>query len=129
MRVLILSTTTGYQVRSFGDSAARIGIDLIFATDRCHNLDDPWRDDAVAVRFHEEESSLRAILKAVSKKPIDGVLAVGDRPVVLAARTAQALRLRGNPPDGVAASVNKKVARQRFADARLPVPWFFDAPV
>ena len=47
-RVLILSTTTGYQLRSFGEAATKAGIDLMFATDRCHQLDDPWRDAAVA---------------------------------------------------------------------------------
>ena len=31
----------------------------MFATDRCHQLDDPWRDAAMAVRFHEEAGSLR----------------------------------------------------------------------
>ncbi len=127
MRVLILSTTTGYQLRSFGESAERIGLELTFATDRCHKLEDPWRDDAVAVRFHEEDASLRAILEAAEAKPIDGVVAVGDRPVVLAARAAQALGVRGNPPEAAAASVNKKLARARFAAAGLPVPWFFEA--
>jgi biotin carboxylase len=128
MRVLILSTTTGYQLRSFGESAARIGLDLTFATDRCHRLDDPWRDEAVAVRFHEEEASLRAIVDAARARPIDGVIAVGDRPVTLAARVADALHLRGNSIDAVAASVNKKLAHVRFAAAGLPVPWFFEAP-
>jgi hypothetical protein len=127
MRVLILSTTTGYQLRSFGDSAERIGVDLTFATDRCRTLEDPWRDDAVAVRFHEEDASLHAILDAAQAKPLDGVVAVGDRPVVLAARAAQALGLRGNLPEAAAASVNKKLARARFAAAGLPVPWFFEA--
>jgi len=125
-RVLILSTTTGYQLRSFGDAAERAGIDLIFATDRCHRLDDPWRDAAVPVRFHEEDASLRAIVDAARARPIDGVLAVGDRPVVLAARAAQALGLPGNPPEAAAASANKRLVRQRFAAAGLPVPWFFD---
>jgi biotin carboxylase len=129
MRVLILSTTTGYQLRSFGESARRMGIELTFATDRCRNLDDPWRDDAVPIRFHEEDASLRAILAAAAAKPVHGVIAVGDRPVVLASRAAQALGLRGNPPQAAAASVNKRLARIRFADAGLPVPWFFEAPV
>jgi biotin carboxylase len=129
MRVLILSTTTGYQLRSFGESAQRIGLELTFATDRCRTLDDPWRDDAVAVRFHEEAASLQSIVAAARRRPIDGVIAVGDRPVVLAARAAQALGLRGNPPDAVAASVNKKLAHVRFVDAGLPVPWFFEAAV
>src|SRR5688500_17888528 len=124
-RALILSTTTGYQLRSFGEAAQRTGIDLMFATDRCHRLDDPWRDSAVAVRFHEEEASLEAIVKAAAAAPIDGVIAVGDRPVVLAARAAQALGVRGNPPDGAAASVNKRLSRAAFARAGLPVPWFF----
>jgi hypothetical protein len=128
MRVLILSTTTGYQLRSFGDSAERIGIALTFATDRCHKLENPWRDEAIAVRFHDEDASLRAIVEAARTRPIDGVIAVGDRPVVLAARAAQALRLRANPLDAVAASVNKKLAHVRFAEAGLPVPWFFEAP-
>jgi biotin carboxylase len=125
-RALILSTTTGYQLRSFGEAAERAGIDLMFATDRCHRLDDPWRDAAVAVRFHEEDSSLRAIVAAARRRPVNGVIAVGDRPVVLAARAADALGLPGNPPAAAAASVNKKQSREAFAGAGLPVPWFFE---
>src|SRR5262245_40922878 len=126
-RVLILSTTTGYQLRSFGDAAATAGIDLMFATDRCHQLDDPWRDAAVAVRFHEEDASLAAVVKAATTRRIDGVIAVGDRPVVLAARIAEELCVSGNPVTAAAASVNKLLSRQRLANADLPVPWFFEA--
>ena len=128
-RVLILSTTTGYQLRSFDDAALKTGIDLMFATDRCHQLDDPWRDRAVAVRFHEEESSLRAVVEAAAVRRIDGVIAVGDRPVVLAARIAQELCIAGNTVTAAAASVNKLLSRRRLATAGLPVPWFFDANV
>jgi biotin carboxylase len=128
-RVLILSTTTGYQLRSFGDAAVKTGIDLMFATDRCHQLDDPWRDRAVAVRFHEEDSSLRAVVEAAAVRRIDGVIAVGDRPVVLAARIAQELCIAGNTVTAAAASVNKLLSRRRLANAGLPVPWFFDANV
>src|SRR5262245_61580169 len=128
-RVLILSTTTGYQLRSFGDAAARSGIDLMFATDRCHQLDDPWRDRAVAVRFHEEGSSVRAVVEAAAARRIDGVIAVGDRPVVLAARIAEELCIAGNTVTAATASVNKLLSRRRLADFGLPVPWFFDANV
>ena len=55
MRVLILSTTTGYQLRAFDDAAKSLGYELAFATDRCKSLDDPWRDHAVAVKFHDAE--------------------------------------------------------------------------
>ena len=128
-RVLLLSTTTGYQLRSFNDAADRLGIDLVFATDRCHQLEDPWRDRAVAVRFHKEEASLAAILAEARRAPIDGVLAVGDRPVVLAARVADRLGLPGHPPHAAAASANKRETRARFARAGLLAPWNFTLPL
>ena len=128
MRVLLLSTTTGYQLRSFGESAERLGIELMLATDRCQQLEDPWQDGAVPVRFHEEDSSLAGILEAAKARPLDGVLAVGDRPTVLAARVAEALRLRGNPAAAADATRNKKLMRQRFAAANLMVPWFLEVP-
>jgi biotin carboxylase len=121
-RVILLSTTTGYQLRSFGDAAERVGVELIFGTDRCHQLDDPWRDRAVAVRFHDEESSLDAVVRAVADAPVQGVVAVGDRPTVLAARIAERLGLPGNPPDAAAASGNKRATRERFAAYGLNTP-------
>jgi biotin carboxylase len=123
-RVLILSTTTGYQLRSFGDAAKELGIELVFATDRCHALDDPWRDGAVAIRFHEEDAAVETVVAAAARRPLHGVLAVGDRPVVLAARIAEALGLPGNPPHAARASANKRLARETLHGAGLRVPEF-----
>ena len=87
-RVLLFATTTGYQTRAFGDAAARLGVDLVFATDRCHMLEDPWQDGAIPIRFHEEQASVDAILEVAQTRPFDGILVVGDRPTVIAARAA-----------------------------------------
>jgi biotin carboxylase len=125
-RVLLLSTTTGYQLRSFNDAAEQLGIELVFATDRCQQLDDPWRDRAIAVRFHEEAPSLEEIVR---ESPFHGVLAVGDRPAILAARVAERLGLPGNPPDAAAASSNKLEARRRLTAAGLAVPSYFTLPI
>ena len=46
----------------------------MFATDRCHQLDDPWRDKAVAVRFHEEDASLDAIVRARIIQDVAGLV-------------------------------------------------------
>jgi biotin carboxylase len=129
VRILLLSTTTGYQLRSFGEAAERLGIELVFATDRCHTLDDPWQDAAVPVRFDDLEGSIAGVVEAAGHRPIDGVVVVGDRPVLLAAHIAGALGLRGNPPEAAAASVNKVLARERFASAGLIAPWHFTVPV
>jgi len=123
-RVLLLSTTTGYQIRAFGEAAERLGVELVFATDRCRHLDDPWRDRAIAVRFHEEAQSVDAIEAAARAAPIDGLLAVGDRPTVLAALAAERLGLPGHPPDAARAASNKRLARERMRAAGLPSPWF-----
>jgi biotin carboxylase len=128
-RILLLSATTGYQLRAFGNAASRLGFELMFATDRCHRLDDPWRDRAVPVRFHEPDVSLAAILRSAEERPIDGVIAVGDRPTVLAAEVASALGLPGNPADAARASTNKRATRERLAAAGLPAPWFFTMPL
>lgn len=125
MRVLILSTTTGYQLRSFGAAAQKLGVELMFATDRCHTLEDPWQDGALPVRFDDEDASIEAARAAAVERTIDGVIAVGDRPVVLAARIARALDLPGHSPAAAAASTNKLLARACFARAGLLTPWHF----
>ena len=128
MRVLLLSTTTGYQLRSFGAAAERLGIELVLATDRCHHLEDPWRDGAIPVRFYDDDGSLEAIEAAARQRPIDGVIAVGDRPTTLAARAAEALGLPGNPVAAAEITRSKRAMRRAFTAARLEVPWFIDLP-
>jgi biotin carboxylase len=126
-RVLLFATTTGYQIRSFSDAAQKVGVRLIFASDRCDQLDDPWWDHAIPVRFHDEAQSVQAVLDALRKAEatgVHGVLAVGDRPTILAAFVARALGLPGNPPAAARASRNKFESRAAFRAAGLPTPSF-----
>ena len=127
--VLLLATTTGYQIRSFGEAAQRLGVQLVFASDRCDQLEDPWSDHAIPVRFWDEAHSLQVILRACRTTPIDGILAVGDQPTILGARVAQALGLPGNPPEAVRASRNKLASRRAFKNAGLLTPAFFDVSI
>jgi biotin carboxylase len=116
-RVLLFSHTTGYQLRAFNDAAEALGIELVFATDRCHKLDDPWQDRAIPVRFYDIPASLAAIVRRARELPVDGVLAVGDRPVVLAAHAAQALGVRWHSIAGAEASTDKRRSRTALAAA------------
>jgi hypothetical protein len=128
-RVLLLAATTGYQTRAFEEAAERLGVALTYATDRCDKLDDPWADDAIPIRFHDERRSVEAILERVRSTPVDGVLTVGDRPVVIAARVAKALGLPGHPPEAADATRHKLRMRERLRGAGLPAPWFRDCPL
>ena len=128
-RVLLIATTTGYQIRSFGEAAAALGVRLVFASDRCDRLDDPWWDQAIPVRFHQEAASVDAVVAACAAAPVDGIVAVGDRPAVLAARIAHALGLPGHPPEAAAVSRNKLATREALRAAGLPTPAFFAVPI
>jgi hypothetical protein len=128
-RVLLLATTTGYQTRAFGDAAERIGVDLIFGTDRCDVLEDPWMDRAIPIRFHDESASTAAVLEATRSRPLDGVLTVGDRPTVIGARVLEALGLPGHSAEAAAVARNKRRTREALRAAGLPVPWFLTTPV
>ena len=126
-RVLVLATTTGYQTRAFGDAAEQLGVELVFATDRCHLIEDPWQDSAIAIRFYDEDASVNAIAAAAAAAPIDGVIVVGDRPTVIAARVAQKLGLPWHPPEAAAIASNKLRTRECLRAAGLPVPFFLPA--
>lgn len=128
-RVLLLAATTGYQIRAFGDAAERLGVELIFATDRCGVLDDPWRDRAIALHFHEVRESVAAIVRQTSRAPVDGVLAVGDRPVLIAAQAAERLGLPWHSPDGAWAATNKLATRERLRTAGLLTPRFVEGAI
>ena len=128
-RVLLLATTTGYQTRMFAEAAARMEVEIVYATDRCDHLEDPWRDGAIPVRFHEEWRSVDAVLNAVEQRPVDAVVAVGDRPTVMAAHLARILGLPGHPPEATMAARDKRLMRERLKAAGLPTPAFFTVPV
>jgi biotin carboxylase len=53
---------------------------------------------------------------------VDAVLAVGDRPTVMAAHLAKLLGLPGHPPEAAAAARDKRLMRARLRSAGLPVP-------
>ena len=102
----------------FAEAAKKLGAELVYATDRCDQLDDPWSDGAIAVRFHEEWRSVDSLLKTLDARPVNAVLAVGDRPTVMAAYLSRLLGLPGHPPDAAAAARDKRISRARTEGGR-----------
>jgi biotin carboxylase len=124
-RLLILASKLGYQARSFADAAKAVGADVEFATDRCHKIDDPWADGAIAVRFDDPEEAARRIVQQSLVRPVDGVIALGDRATSTAAYVARALGIAYNSPQAVENCRSKLRQREILRDAGLPVPGFF----
>jgi len=125
-RVLVFAGKLGYQTRSFDAAARKLGVELGFVTDRCHQLDDPWGDRAIAVHFESAESAAYTVLEKTRHggERVDGILALGDRPAVAAAYVARGLGMTYNHPAAVEACRSKLRMREVFRDAGLLVPWF-----
>lgn len=122
--LLILCTTTGYQTRAFVEAADNMGLAVVFGTDRCHVLDDPWQDGALALRFEDPEASARQIVEYASASRIDGIVSLGDRPTPTAARACQALKLPHHPPEAADICRDKYRSREVLRAAGLNVPRF-----
>jgi biotin carboxylase len=91
---------------------------MILATDRCHVLEDPWGDRAVAIRFDQPEASAD-ILAGLE---VDAIVGVGDRPSWIAAMGAEKLGIPFHPAIAVRAAGDKQLSRRLLGKVGLPVP-------
>jgi formate-dependent phosphoribosylglycinamide formyltransferase (GAR transformylase) len=125
-RLLLFAGKLGYQTRSLDDAARKLGVEIVFVTDRCHQLDDPWGDRAIPAHFESPDAAAYEVLQSVRNagQTIDGILAFGDRPAVAAAYVARGLGIPYNHPAAVEACRSKLRMREIFRDAGLRGPWF-----
>ncbi len=123
-RILILASKLGYQTRGFADAAERLGVEVVFGTDRCHQLDDPWGDHALALHFEAPREAAEEVAREMSGNPPEAILALGDRPTATAAYASQILGIRANSPEAVENCRNKARQRQVLGKAGVPVPNF-----
>jgi len=128
-RLLLFTAKLGYQTRSFEDAARKLGAQLVYVTDRCHQLEDPWGDQAVAVHFETPEVAAYTLMESLRDQHINALLALGDRPAVAAAYAARGLGILHNHPAAVEACRSKQRMREVFRDVGLPTPWFRILPI
>lgn len=123
-RVLLLFTTTGYQAAAFRKAAAKLGVTLVAGSDRCHVLEDPWRDGALALRYEDPYGAAEKIVKYGQEHPLDAVLAIGDAPTIPAAIACETLGIPYHQPYAAFACHDKFEFRSLLEGAGLPVPRF-----
>jgi len=128
-RLLLFTAKLGYQTRSFEDAARKLGVQLVYVTDRCHQLEDPWGDQAIPVHFESPEKAVYTVMEALRGEEVTGVLALGDRPAAAAAYAARGLGIEYNHPAAVEACRSKLRMREVFREAGLRTPWFRSLPV
>ena len=124
-RLLILASKLGYQTRGFAEAAEKLGVGVVFGTDRCHKLQDPWGDSAHPLHFEAPQDAAKEIAAQYRDHPPDAIMALGDRATVAAAYTAKDFGIVGNPPEAVEACRNKLRQRRVLSAAKVLVPEFF----
>lgn len=124
-RVLILASKLGYQTRAFTAAAKKLNLEVSFGTDRCHKLDDPWSDGALALHFANPQAAAAEIAGQLADNRPAAILALGDRATTAGAYAARALGLPGNPPESVEICHSKLRQRETLRRASLPVPDFY----
>src|ERR1700692_4455724 len=123
-RLLLFTNKLGYQTRSFEEAAQKHATEIIYVTDRCHQLEDPWGDRAIAVHFESGHTAAANVVEALNGKSVDGILALGDSPSVAAAYAARELGISYNHPAAVEACRSKLRMREVFRETGLQTPWF-----
>lgn len=118
-RILLLLPSAAYRAQDFLDAAARLDIDVIVASDHVQALGD---DRALAIDFAAPEAAVDAILEVAGRAPLDAVVPVDDRGVMIAALAAERLDLRHNPTEAASGSVHKSRMRVMLDDAEVPQP-------
>jgi len=128
-RILFLTTKLGYQTRAFVAAAKKLGLEPVFGSDRCEQLDDPWQDGALPLHFERPEEAARRVMEHARAHAVAAIVAIGDRPTPTAARACAALGMPSHPPVAADLCRDKHASRRRLREAGLLMPRFQRFPV
>jgi biotin carboxylase len=120
-QVLLIAPHGSYRTSPFMVAAAKLGVGLLVASEGRHSLVSEYAE-GIHVDFAEREAAFEALLGAVRRVRVGGVIGTDDATTELAAGLAGRLGLPHNPPAAVRIARRKDLARTRLAEAGLPVP-------
>jgi len=116
-RVLLLLPSGTYKAPDFLAAAARLGVEVVVASDTRQTLAEAMGDRALVVDLADPDAAVEAITAAARRRALDAVVAVDDQGVLIAALAAEKLGLPANLPDAVARTRNKAAMRAALAAA------------
>ena len=119
-RVLLVATTTGYQIRSFGEAARSWGSGSCLRAIGAIGSKIPGGTRRFRFGFMMRPGPSKPSSRRAPTQSPDGIVAVGDRPAVLAARLARAFGLPGIRPMPLPISRNKLLRTSSASSGRTP---------
>ena len=123
-RVLLLVPARSYRAADFMLAAARMGLDLLVASDGALPA-----DGSPVIPVHPGDPDRCADQVASRCGPVDAVVAADSPMLLLAAEVAARLGLPHNPAGALRAAADKARQRQCWADAGLAQPRYRIVPV
>ncbi len=114
-RVLLLLPSGTYKAPDFLAAAARLGVDVVVASETEQTLADSMGDRALVVDLADPVASAAAVTALAARRPLDAVVAVDDQGVLVAALAGKELGLAANAPEAVARTRNKAAMRAALA--------------
>ena len=133
--VVLLLPKKSYRADDFFRAAQRLQVEVVVASDRCHQLAELWPSAGEAgsklvltqtlpLPFREPAAAAAELFRQVSERRPRAIVGVDDETAVIAALASEALGLPHNPIAAVAAARNKARSRTLLREAGVPVPWF-----
>jgi len=121
-RVLLILPTSSYRVSDFLEAAEGLGVEVAVASEE--DLPLTGLDRFLRVDLDKPQEAAEAVVALALTTPVDAVIPVDDRGVVVAALAAEQLGLPHNPPWAAAATRNKVSMRRALEKAEVPQPTF-----
>ena len=118
---MLLPTST-YRAPDFMAAARSLGVEVVVGSERAQAMASAMGDRAVVVSMDDIDLAVEAVCSLHGRSPLDAVIAVDDRGLIVAAKASERLGLLHNPPEAVLATRNKAVMRSRLAEASVPQP-------
>src|SRR3982751_474376 len=95
--VVLVLPKSGYRNDDFLAAARRLGVDVIAASDVCHQLADIWEEAPVALRFRDAKAAADQLAEGVRERRPVAVVGVDDLTALVAALAAERLGIPHNP--------------------------------
>jgi biotin carboxylase len=127
-RLLLLLPTATYRASDFLAAAAHLGVDVVVGSEHRQAMSRSMGDRAVVIPLHDLDAAVLAITALHGRSALDGVLAVDDQGLTVAAAASTILGFRHNSSEAVAATRNKAIMRERLETASIRQPDFRVVP-
>ncbi|HXN82684.1 MAG TPA: hypothetical protein VN883_09395, partial [Myxococcales bacterium] len=87
-KVVLVLPKSGYRNEDFLAAASLLGVEVIAASDLCHQLAGIWEETPVALRFRDAEAAAEELARGVRERSPVAVLGVDDLTALVAALAA-----------------------------------------